>query len=158
LSSISFRPIFPSILKPVGLIFSKNSANPPILTTKKTTLISKELNNVGEQTFSNLSADKIYLTSTSPNIGTNVKTINFGELDQYELTQENYIKNIEPNTYAVVRGENLYNILVSMKKLLDSHIHNINEPLVQTDPNWIELNNLMETLRNDLMNDPIRIN
>lgn len=141
-----------------GLIYSKASANPPVLITKKTTLISKELNNTGEQSFSNLSADKIYITSTSPNVGPNVKSINFNELDQYELTQENYIKNIEPNTYALVRGENLYNILVSIKKLLDSHIHNINEPLVQTDPNWIELNNLMETLRNDLMNDSIRIN
>jgi len=141
-----------------GLVYSRQSANPPIIPNKRTRIIAKEIKGAGEQSFSNLSADKIYITSTSPNVGVNVKSINFNELDEYELTQEDYVAKIEPNTYAMVRGENLYNILIAIKNLLDSHIHNINEPLVQTDENWIKLNDLIETMRNDLLNDSVRIN
>ena len=79
-------------------------------------------------------------------------------LNEYELTQENYIKNIDPKTYATVRGENLYNILVALKNIMDSHVHNINEPLEKGDPNWLKLDDLISTLRNDLLNDSIRIN
>jgi hypothetical protein len=141
-----------------NLIFSRQSADPPIIPNIKTIDNSKEIKNAGEQSFSNLSADKVYITSTTPNNGINVKTINFNELNEYELTQEDYINKIEPNTYAMVRGENLYNLLIAIKNLLDSHIHNINEPLVKTDPNWIKMNTLIETLRNDLLNDSVRIN
>jgi len=141
-----------------GLIFSRQSANPPIVETEKVVNSSKEIKNAGEQSFSNLSADRVYITSTSPNIGVNVKKIDFSNLDEYELTQDDYVTKIEPNTYAMVRGENLYNLIMAMKNLIDSHIHNINEPLVKSDPNWVKLNELIETLRNDLLNDSLRIN
>lgn len=141
-----------------GLIFSNKTANPPIIATEKVINVAKEVKSGGEQSFSNLSADRVYLTSTSPNVGTNVKTINFTELDPYELTQDDYMNKIEPNTYGMVRGENLYNVLIATINLIYSHIHNINEPLVKTDPNWVKLNELVETLRNDLLNDSLRIN
>jgi len=141
-----------------NLIFSRQSADPPIIPNVKTIDNVIEVKNAGEQSFSNLSADKVYLISTDANTGSNVKTINFSELDEYELTQEDYVKKIEPNTYATVRGENLYNLLIAIKNLLDSHIHNINEPLIKTDPNWVKMNALIETLRNDLLNDSVRIN
>lgn len=141
-----------------GLIFSRESANPPMISNKKTITTAKEIKGSGEQSFSNLSADKVYITSTNPNVGANVKSINFNELDEYELTQEDYVNRIEPNTYAMVRGENLYNIIMAIKNLLDSHVHNINEPMVQTDENWKKLNALIETMRNDILNDSLRIN
>lgn len=141
-----------------GLIFSRQSTNPPIIGNQKLVDNAVEVKGAGEQSFSNLSADKIFIISTSTNISANVKGINFNELDDYELTQEDYISKIEPNTYAMVRGENLLNFITAIKNFLDSHIHNINEPPVQTDPNWVKLNELFETLRNDLLNDSIRIN
>jgi hypothetical protein len=141
-----------------GLIFSRLSANPPVIPSKKTNILGKELKNSGEQSFANLSADKIYLTSTTPNIGPNVKPINFNELDEYELTQDDYIAQIDPNTQPMVRGENLYKYLLAIVELLKDHIHNINEPLVKTDKNWEALMNLTNSLRNDLLNDSIRIN
>lgn len=141
-----------------GLIYSRQSANPPIIPSKKVATIAKEIPNSGEQSFSSLIADKIYLTSTTPTIGTNVKTINFSDLDEYELTQDDYVAKIEPNTYAMVRGDILYKFLMSMINLLSSHIHNINEPLVKTDKNWEVLIELANSLRNDLLNDSIRIN
>jgi len=141
-----------------GLIYSRQNATPPLISNKKIDNVAKEVKNAGEQSFSSLSADKIFLTSTSPNVGPNVKAINFNELDEYELTQEDYVNKIEPNTYALVRGENLYNVLMAMVKLMESHIHNINEPLVQSDPRWIELSKLISTLRDDLLNESLRIN
>lgn len=147
-----------NIIDPSSLVFSKNSANPPIVQKEKKITVANEVTNGGEQSFSNLSADKIFITSTDVNSGVNVRKINFEDLDEYELTQDDYVNKIEPNTYAMVRGENLYNLLIAIKNLFDSHIHNINEPLVQTDPNWVRLNELIETLRNDLLNDSIRIN
>lgn len=141
-----------------NLIYSRQYADPPILLNKKTGIVSQEVKNGGEQTFGNISADKIYLTSTNPNVGTNVKTINFSDLDEYELTQDDYITKIEPNTYASVRGENLYNILVAIINLINSHIHNINEPLVKTDRNWEILMELTNSMRNDILNNSIRIN
>ena len=81
------------------------------------------------------------------------------EIPEFKLYKlDDYVNKIEPNTYAMVRGENLYNLLIAIKNLLDSHVHNINEPLVKTDDNWVKLNALIETLRNDLLNDSIRIN
>ena len=141
-----------------GLIFSRQSAAAPVVEKEKIQTVAREVKNGGEQALSNYSADKIYITSTSPNTGVNVKKIDFESLDDYELTQDDYIKKIEPNTYGMVRGENLYNLLIAMKNLFDSHIHNINEPLVKTDPNYVKLNELIETLRNDLLNDSLRIN
>ena len=154
LSNIQVR----SRTTPSGLIYSRQSSNPPIIQGEERITVAREVKKGGEQSLSNYSADRIYLTSTSPNVGVNVKKIDFEDLNEYELTQEDYIKRIGPNTYGMVRGENLYNVLISIKNLLDSHIHNINEPLVKTDPNWVKLNELIESLRNDLLNDSIRIN
>jgi len=141
-----------------GLIYSRQSASPPIIEKEKVITVAQEVKSGGEQSLSNYSADRIYLTSTNPNVGVNVKKIDFDSLNEYELTQDDYINKIEPNTYGMVRGENLYNVLIAIKNLIDSHIHNINEPPVKTDPNWVKLNELIETLRNDLLNDSLRIN
>ncbi len=141
-----------------GLVYSKNSLSAPFVDETVTVEKLKKIKGFGEQSFSSLSSDKIYLISTSPNVGVNVESINFNEINEYEITQENYIKTIDPNTYALVRGENLYNVLVAFKNIMDSHVHNINEPLAKGDENWIKLDDLMSTLRNDLLNDSIRIN
>jgi hypothetical protein len=141
-----------------GLIYSKQSSSPTTKTSPKMVDVLKEIKNSGEQSFASLSADRIYLTSTTPNNGVNVKSINFNDLDEYELSQEDYMQKIDPNTYALVRGENLYNLLVAIINLLHSHVHNINDPLERGDPNWEKLNNLVQSMRGDILNDSIRIN
>jgi len=141
-----------------GLVYSRNGADPPITESSKIVDTVKEVKSGGEQSFSNLSADRVYITSTSPNVGKNIRTINFTELNEYELTQEDYLSKIEPNTYALVRGNVLYNLLITLKKMYDSHIHNINDTPVKTEDNYEEFNRLMDTLRDDLLNDSLRIN
>lgn len=144
--------------KGYGLIYSRLESNPTVSSSTTNVIVVREVKGGGEQSFANILADKIYLTSTTPNVGENTKTIKFNELDEYEFNQEDYLKRIEPNTYSLVRGEVLYNFLTSIMNLLASHRHNINDTLVKTDENWIRLDGLMKTLRNELLNNSIKIN
>jgi hypothetical protein len=84
--------------------------------------------------------------------------VDFTKIDKYEPSHENYIKDIEPNTYALVRGEVLIDVLQSMIKLITSHQHNLMGPLVQTDPNFGNLMKKISSLENDMLNKSIRTN
>ena len=137
-----------------GLIYSKNQITPQPTTKHVLKNSTKEF--TGEQTFSALKSDKVYLLSTDSNLAD--KSVDFFTLDPYELTQLDYIDNIDKNTYSTVRGENLVNILYAMRDLLESHIHDIGETLEQTDPNFQKLDKLFKTLENDILNNSIRIN
>jgi hypothetical protein len=137
-----------------GLIYSKNQITPQPFTKKVLKNNIKEFN--GEQTFSALKSDKVYLLSTDTNLAD--KSVDFFKLDPYELSQMDYIDNIDKNTYSTVRGENLVSILYAMRDLLESHIHDIGETLEQSDPNFQKLDKLFKTLENDILNNSIRIN
>jgi hypothetical protein len=139
-----------------GLIYSSYSAKPPITTKKEIqkALVKSDVNQ--EQTFAALKSDRIYFVSTDTNEFE--KIIDFKKVDNYEPTQENYIQDIEPNTYALVRGEVLVDVLKAMMDLFESHQHNLTDPLVKEDPNFIRLQNQINTLENDLLNNSIRIN
>ena len=122
-------------------------------------VVLRKLSNNTEQSFSSLSADKIYIISTSANGSERIKKVNFSTLNPYELTQEDYLQNMEPNTYSLVRGEILLNILKSFYDAFDSHIHQINKkPIIGTDPNRKKLDDLMSVIENELLNKFIKIN
>lgn len=110
-----------------GLAFQRTSISPPEIIIKQKEMIMKDLTGNIEQTFSALKSDKIYLLTTNP-YNVTEKAIDFERLDKYELTQDNYLKDIEPNTYSTVRGETLLEFLRSMHDVLTTHIHNINDP------------------------------
>lgn len=141
-----------------GLIYQQTSISPPneLVTKKQYTL--KTLNNNDEQSFSALKSDKIYfLSSDSKNI--TKKPINFEKLDKYDLTQENYLMDIEPNTFATVRGDTLLEFLRRMYEVLTTHVHNINSPYAKTSyeaHKQMEL--LFQKLENEMLNKNIRIN
>jgi hypothetical protein len=87
------------------------------------------------------------------------KKINFESLDKYELTQENYIKDVEPNTYATVRGENLINFLEALYNVLVTHAHNPLKPYARINYYSHDvLVKLFNNLKNDILNNSIRIN
>jgi hypothetical protein len=100
----------------------------------------------------------MYFLSTDTN--NTEKTVPFEKLDKYEYTQNDYIERIDPNTYAVVRGENLIRLLEKMISVLFEHEHNVVGPFVKTDQfqSYVDLVKLIETMRNDLLNGSIRIN
>jgi hypothetical protein len=86
-------------------------------------------------------------------------SVNFNELDKYELNQEDYIQRIEPNTYSLVRGENLLNLIYAMINVMTTHVHNINSPYARQDyAAHNKLMELFEKMENDLLNKSIRIN
>jgi hypothetical protein len=139
-----------------GIVFSKSSVDAPTVTSVvKKNVLEESMDNV-EQTFAAVKSDKIYLISTDTN-EYNIP-IDFTKIDTYEPTHENYIKDIEPNTYALVRGEVLIDVLQSMIKLITSHQHNLMGPLVQTDPSFVNLMKKISTLENDMLNKSIRTN
>jgi hypothetical protein len=141
-----------------GLAFQKTSISPPEIVIKQKQLVLKDLSGNMEQTFSALKSDKIYFLTTDPYNSTQ-KPINFEMLDKYELTQDNYLKDIEPNTFATVRGETLIAFLRSMYDVLTTHIHNINDPYAKLSYNAHDnMERLYQKLEEDILNKSIRIN
>lgn len=147
-----------SSLSPTNdLIWALEKFKPPFFETEKE-IEEVVVKNDNEQSFSALKADKVYLLSTDAN--KTKKTIDFEKLDKYELTQEDYIKTIDPNTYSTVRGENLLAIINAIIGVLYTHRHNINEPMFQSENHYEykTLKELLKNLENDLLNKSIRIN
>jgi hypothetical protein len=150
--------VYVSIVGPSsGLIWSKDRMTPKqVFNEVNENVMTMENNNI-EQTFGAIKSDKIFLLSTDTNEVD--KTINFDVLDKYELTQEDYVSKIEPNTYSTVRGENLVKYLRALYIAFENHVHNINKPYVKSgyDPHQI-LEELHKTLENDILNKSIKIN
>jgi hypothetical protein len=140
-----------------GLVYSKERITPQIKPVPKTV---KKLNvtPITESTFAALRSDKVYMISPKVEQPTNNIKIDFKKLDRYELTHENYMTDIHPYTYSLVRGEKLIEILQSIVDLLYSHQHNLIGPPVPSDPNYIRLQLLMTSIKKDILNDQIRIN
>ena len=141
-----------------GLAFQTTSTTPPIVPVVIKELVLKDKTGGGEQTFSALKSDKIYLLSTDSSIKRD-PSINFEALNKYELNQDNYLKDIEPKTYATVRGETLLAFLKALYQVLDTHKHGINQTYARTS--YDEHNTLVtlfEKLEADILNKSIRIN
>jgi hypothetical protein len=119
--------------------------------------ILKVENDGTEQSFSTLKSDKIFLLSTDVN-ETN-KTVDFTSLDDYDMTQEDYLKKIEPNTFSTVRGENLIEIIRSMSNVLFNHRHNLTKPMVKIGYNeYDQLVELLKNMENNILNKSVKIN
>lgn len=142
-----------------GLVWSILSPDPPV---KEIPVVKKVLRTVSrnrEQSFASVVADKTYLLSTDPTPTDKSEKIEFEKLNKYEYTQDDYLINIEPKTYSTVRGENLINFLTALYNVLLTHTHNINEPYGRSSYSEHEqLQNLFNTIKDDILNGSIRIN
>jgi hypothetical protein len=143
-----------------GLIWSKTKAK---MEVKEVESIEERIKldpNSPEQTFGTVMSDKIYFLSTD--LGTNESNnpIAFFDLNQYDLSQQDYIKNIDPKTFSTVRGENLLKLLSKMIEVIFTHRHNPLMPIVgQYDySEGNQLKELFKTIENDILNKSIRIN
>lgn len=140
-----------------ALIWSKEKISPKVAKIPKLIPYVKKHKNSPEQTFASLKSDKIYFMSTDSNESN--KNINFSILNKYELTQDDYVDNIEKNTYSMVRGENLLNILKSMLTVLFDHRHNLTKPMAKEGyDDYHKLIELIKNMENDLLNKSIKIN
>lgn len=139
-----------------SLVYSKDKVNPNTRPVEKTVKVLKTDTSSVEQTFGNVTADKIYLLSTETNFTD--KKIDFPTLNTYEYEQSDYIEKIDPNTYSLVRGEILLDFIDALYNTFFGHVHNINEPYVKSDPNHTKLELLYNKLREELINKSIKIN
>lgn len=140
-----------------GLYFSKTAQNPPIKITPLEIQNVKVVNKNEEQTFASTTSDFIYLISTTANKGEE-KSVDFTKLDKYEYTQDNFLLDITPSTYALVRGETLIRLLNLMYKFLTEHKHNINDIPLYKEEIKIELETMINSMESTLINQKIRIN
>lgn len=140
-----------------SLVYSKDNVNPNTRTVDRTVKVLKTDTTSFEQTFGNITADKIYLLSTDTNFTD--KKIDFPVLNTYEYEQSDYIEKIEPNTYSLVRGEVLLDFIDAVYNVLTTHVHNINKPYVKSDYDaHTKLDLLYNKLRDELINKSIKIN
>lgn len=143
-----------------GLIFDKGYAKPKNSSVDEIIEQPVILPDSPEQTFASVTADKLYFLSTDLENNELENPIEFGDLNAYEYTQEDYIKKIQKSTYSTVRGENLLKILQTMIDVLFTHRHNPLMPIVgqQDYEEGNTLKELYKTLENDILNKSIRIN
>ena len=140
-----------------SIVFDRNTINPPQNTITKSVKVLKIDPKVKEQTFGNITADKIYILSTDTNFTD--KPIDFPDLNSYEYNQDDYIQKIDPNTYSLVRGEILLSFIDAVYNVLTTHVHNINKPYAKSDYGaHIEMERLYNRLRQELINTSIKIN
>lgn len=143
-----------------GLIFDQGYAKPKSSSVDEIIEQAVILPDSPEQTFGSLTADKIYFLSTDLENNELENPIEFLALNQYEYTQEDYIKKIQKSTYSTVRGENLLRILQTMIDVIFTHRHNPLMPIMgqQDYEEGNSLKELYKTLENDILNKSIRIN
>jgi len=139
-----------------GLIYSRTSIEVPIISQKKEVPYLKRVSDV-DQTFAAITADQIIQMSTV-NSGVDGKSIDFGSLDKYEYTQEDYLMRILPNTFSTVRGEKLIEILELITLILLNHTHGIITPPKYFKATTDSLKRLIERSKIDMINSSIRIN
>jgi len=140
-----------------GLIWSKSESKQKSTETNKVVEYFDVDEFSNEQTFASLTSDKIYLISTDSNESN--KKITFENLNKYELTQEDYIINIDKNTYSMVRGDNLLIFLNKLVEVLLKHEHNVVGPYVKNGFGaHDDLLELLKNLENDVLNTSIKIN
>jgi len=140
-----------------GLYFSTTSQSPPITSTEVEEKTVKVTNQTEEQTFASTTSDKIYLISSDANEGEK-KNVDFTKLDKYEYTQDDFLSNIEPYTYALVRGETLMRLINLMYKFLTEHKHNLNDVPLYKPESKAQLEEMINTMETTLINQSIRIN
>lgn len=143
-------------IKEHGLIYSPTKITPNANTKMVEKRYITEENE--EQTFAAIKSDQVFFLSTMPTKSAGATDINFDTLDKYELTQDEYVNKIWPNTFASVRGETLLEVLQMMFDLFASHKHDILEPLEQSDDNFQTLKRKLESLEEEMLNHSIRIN
>jgi hypothetical protein len=139
-------------------MWSQTQLTPPIKKTIEKGVKLKTIQDSPEQTFSALKSDKIFLLSTDTN--ETEKSINFTALNEYEYSQSDYVKLIEPNTFSSVRGENLLRFLYQVVEVLFKHEHNVvGPPVMNTEfSEYMALKDLLQNLENDILNQSVRIN
>ena len=142
--------------KGYGLIFSKSQDDVPSkqVTQKKNDIVSSDSPSKNIKILS----DTNYLLAYKNNIPTGEKGIDFNAVNNYKITQDELVKNIHNETYALVRGEKLLELLEVMKNYLTSHVHNPAEKPVVAPKISEDLKTLFSEFTQNILSTKNRIN
>lgn len=139
-----------------GFLYSEKSSDIQPVVKKTEVPYLRKVSEV-DQSFAAITADQIMYLSTSSS-GTSGKQVDFGALNKYEYTQEDYVMRILPNTFSTVRGEKLIEILDLISLILLNHVHGIATPPKYFQSTMDELRRLISRAKQDMVNNSIRIN
>lgn len=142
--------------KGFGLLFSNEEDDTPDkeIKIKETVVKSTDKPNKNVVVLS----DKNYILSYGNNIPTSKKGINFSKVSNYEISQDEIINNIEPETYALVRGEQLHELLDIIYLYLTTHVHNPAEPPVVFPNIKSDIEEKFQNFKQNILSNKIRIN
>jgi len=139
-----------------GLLFSDNEDNTPTKTTEVeiNTIITKSVPSKNVIILSDTNFQLAY----GNNIPTSKVGIDFNKVSNYRITQQELVKGILPETFALVRGEQLQNLLDVIYLFLTTHVHNPAEPAVVLPSVKQELEQQFQDFKQNILSQKNRIN
>jgi hypothetical protein len=142
--------------KAFGLSYSPMEKYVPTKSVKKAVKVQNKLQK--PTTIASVLADMFYLVAYDANVPNDSDKINFAKLNNYELTQEEILEEILPKTFSGVRGEPLLYLLELMVRWMITHVHNPAEPGIGPEGLKEELLRELQSAKEKITNQKIRIN
>jgi hypothetical protein len=139
-----------------GLSYSSIEKDVPIQKEVRTITVQNKIKK--PTTIATLLADVVYRVAFEANVPNDSDKINFAKLNNYELTQEEILEEIFPKSYSEVRGEPLLYLLELMIKWMVTHVHNPAEPGIGPEGLKEELIKELQSAKDKIINQKLRIN
>lgn len=138
-----------------GLIFNKKEIDTPSITR---TVPKYGTRSIGSKKIISQLSDINLLLSYESNTASDGIPIDFNRVSNKEITAEQIGRILEDNTYSMVRGEKLYELIFSMYQFLISHVHNPAAPGVSTPEIRRDMDQKMVNFISDILSTKNRIN
>jgi len=138
-----------------GLIFSEKEIDTPSIIRK---IPKYGTRSIGSKKVITQLSDINLMLSYENNVASNGVPIDFNKVSNKEITAEQIGRLLEDNTYSMVRGEKLYELIFSMYQFLISHVHNPATPGVSTPEIRRNMDQKMVNFISDILSTKNRIN
>jgi len=103
-------------------------------------------------------SDNNFLIAYGNNVPENSEGIDFSKVSNYKITQDELLTSIYPNTYSLVRGEELQELLDVMYLFMVSHVHNPAESGVVQPAIKAKLEDKFQNFKQNILSQKNRIN
>ncbi|NDB81045.1 hypothetical protein EB155_14390, partial [archaeon] len=142
--------------KGYGLLFDEKGDDTPTKNVEYTEQIITKIDKPNKNII--VLSDTNYFLAYGNNIPTEDKGIDFSKVSNYEISQTEINENIDSNTYSMVRGEKLHELLDTIYLFLVSHVHNPAEPAVVLPSVKQDLEQKFQDFKQNILSQKIRIN
>lgn len=138
-----------------GLVFDNKEMDTPSITR---TVPKYGTRSIGSKKVITQLSDINLLLSYENNTASDGIPIDFNTISNKEIDAEQIGKMLDDNTYSMVRGEKLYELIFSMYQFLISHVHNPAAPGVSTPEIRRNMDQKMVNFISDILSTKNRIN